>query len=365
MRVLLWSIIVLVLLFGVWYAFVIAPHKWSQKQSQSQSLSSLVMQIGKDVDAGNYKDAVRDYDRVLTLLPNESQRQYIIFHRETARFRVGDEASRHQAISTIADLVANVDVDAHLRSWAVSSLLTFYSLDSNPQTLDFILAQEPFLSIAKITKDNRRLAVRQIAEYGNSLSPISQLYLTEGMWYAVAMLDRQQDQEEQKQYGERVAGIIEKAKLLRASEKAPFSEAVEMSYLSSLGFLQGALYVGKDKSYPDDFEGTFRQALALADANEGSMPILESVLYTRYYYAVLLQRLYGDDRVDDTRRLLNDLVVAYHSVARPEDLGFTHFLRVYSVPSNDEDNTMRPILMNLSQISSEFKALLNQNGWSL
>lgn len=351
-----------VIVVTCWYSILkYTEYSISRVQRERESLN---MKIHTTIVSGQYAEAVSSYDALIAQTSNLSVRRSYELQKEIARFYSGGTENREHALRAMSAIAGNTSYDVLVRASAVRALLDAYFSDYNSKTLDFILSQEPFISNTAIVKTDARLAVRQIAEFGITLYPLSSLQVAEGGWYASAILENRNDPKKIQEYREMLGLLIERARVQETKERKAISEITRMRFLNGIGFLEGVLQIDAVKKN-DAYENTFQEALRLASMHPDTLPVKDSALYTRLNYARILYRLYGDYKKNDITILLNDLSKEYKSVKEPEKLSFRAFITNDELRLETNTNYLHTVFVNFSAFSTEFKALLQQNGWKL
>ena len=259
-----------------------------------------------------------------------------------------------EGITLLKEVIANENYTPMIRAYAVQQLGHLLSAYNTSEIKDEVFKDEPYKNF--LAEGDYPLALRRLYEYSSSFYPLGVPELRIARWYSTEVLKLVQgggSDEATKNNIERMKSII-RQKLVNAdkylleisTDEQARSYTAEVLYRK--GAVLGELYLAGDTSFGDP-EATFKKALELSAIRAGQ----ESAAKLRY--AVFLAEMYGEERVDDIKKLLSDFYVG------------TKYASTNTVRSikNEKDGTLgnRDDYLLLASMDAQFAQFLRTLGW--
>ena len=259
-----------------------------------------------------------------------------------------------EGIALLKEVIANENYTPMIRAYAVQQLAHLLSAYNTSEIRDEVYKDEPYKSF--LAEGDYPLALRRLYEYSSSFYPLGVPELRIARWYSTEVLKLVQgggSDEATKNNIEGMKSIIrqklanaDKYLLEISTDEQARSYTAEVLYRK--GAVLGELYLAGDTSFGDP-EATFKKALELSAIRAGQ----ESAAKLRY--AVFLAEMYGEERVDDIKKLLSDFYVG------------TKYASTNTVRSikNEKDGTLgnRDDYLLLASMDAQFAQFLRTLGW--
>ena len=320
----------------------------------------------KDADS-----AIRAFEEVKKITPDQNIAAFAKLEIAQNNFLKFNQENIRLAIESAKEIIANETIRQSLRAWSVNRLLDFYLTNRDPKIFQMIFDDDKYKLFA--ISDDKKLAVRKLAEYSNGIFPTSHAKLRIAMWYSGELLDNKNlDGKTKKEYGDMIADLVKEAERLFNAEVQRGSHPVEISKANFYHFkafnLAALSLAGLNK--PDEknlFEQAFLDALRLNKPKNGQEDIRlkELLAYTDFYYGAFLYEIFGKLRITEAQGHANAVAENVKNHPNPELHPFYSFKTAERTRDPAERDHNYRFFLELASISDPFKNLLIQSGWAL
>lgn len=356
----LFLVIVAVVFLGV-YGFQQLNQNVSPSITIEQPSETIERQIKESVAAGDKTESVKLYDELIEASDDQVEKTRLNIAKAYSLFNRGKESDKGRAIENLKTIINDPASTDMLRALATNAMLDLYYIDRSEETLENIAFGENLYFISN--EKGNKMAAKSLADFSISAAPTSAGFRFAAFWYAGEILDNADlTADEKKQFVSDLLVVTEKSISLFPKEIHRY-EVLETALANHFtGFLYGTVATF-DKDQGQEFEVYFQKVLDLASANPTDFNLKSVTVYTNFYYAAFLDRVYGVERAEDVQGQIDQLVAAmqrYNSDESKEADKFITFLkRELARPEDDRDHNYE-FITRLAEIDPEFEALLSE-----
>ncbi len=349
---------------GLWYVYM-----WKTQPSYTDTRTSYSVLIkenlafaeGETLMRARKPDlAVPRFRDALSYAKDSTQEIRIMFRLAVAIEHSETFEGRLKAIPVYKEIGANPAYTNIAQAYAIQQLANMFYIYGDNEITEAVFKDEPYKQF--FVAGDVSLSYRNLYEYSSSLYPLAISELRIAGWYAGEVLRlhtassanmNAATREQIARYKETVRTRIASADrdILRIQTN-PNDNTPMTAILMRKGVIIGNLQLTGDTSF-GDMEPFFQRVLSLHALSGDQW----ADGYTRYYYALYLSRLYGNERVDDVRKILSNF---YQNDAYRNSQVEIFF-------KNERRNTLgvQKQLGTLASIDPKFKEYLSSLGWEL
>ncbi len=257
-------------------------------------------------------------------------------------------------IALFKEVAANENYTPVIRAYAVQSMGNLIYSYNTSEIKNEIFKDEPYASF--LAEGDDTLARRKLFEYASAFYPLGISELRIAKWYSTEILkltESGRTDEETKNNIEEMKMIVRQNLANADTFLLDITNDVQSRHQVAevwhrKGAVLGDLFLSSDTTFPNP-EEAYKQALAFSTIRVGN----ESA--AKYSYAVFLAKMYGEERADDIKKLLND----FYTSSKYKGNNMERMIR------NEKNNLLgnRDDILLLAKIDNQFEAYLKTLGW--
>lgn len=361
--------VLIVILGGLVYYFYLKPAKFDFRQAYIET-QNLHYQ-------GREQEAVKMLeDKVIPNAPDKRWEAIVKITLAASYFNIDFQ----KGISLFKEIAANESYPGFQRAYAVFYMANILILDDRgPNPLaDAIFSGEPYASFLTSSVPRPKASQifvggRRLYQYASSFYslPASEYRIAE--WYAKTALHAVNNPEYPplRSVSSKIADAkihLQKgddafiANLILNDTDKGYAQWVKGETLAMLAEVE------KDSSYNQAAETAFKESLNFLKTNtEPNTQYKNSLfLWANFYYAVFLERAYGNSRANDIKTLtasINELISKPKGEGGP--LGFVRYLTRIGRTTTNIDFYERQSALLLAKRDAAFASLLKELGWKI